>query len=95
VLSPAVTERLLTQRHGAAAVSAWKERRVATREAAAAFIRQADLGHYAPRYQFGEAVLEGPELDIHADRIHIPGYHHAVSLASDNPFGRLDEESEQ
>ncbi|MCL5426963.1 MAG: beta-ketoacyl synthase, partial [Gammaproteobacteria bacterium] len=93
VLSPAVTERLLTQRHGAAAISAWKERREAVREAAAAFIQQADRGHYAPRYQFGEAVLEGPELDIHADRIHIPGYNHAVSLTSDNPFGRLDEEA--
>ncbi|CEP34697.1 beta-ketoacyl synthase [Halomonas sp. TG39a] len=95
VLSPAVTERLLTQRHGADAVSAWKTRRVATREAAAAYLAQADFGHYAPRYQFGEAVLEGPELDIHADRIHIPGYAHAVSLTSDNPFGRLDEESEE
>jgi acetoacetyl-[acyl-carrier protein] synthase len=93
VLSPDVTERLLLQRHGAAAISAWKERRESVREAAAAFIAQADLGHYAPRYQFGEAVLEGPELDIHADRIHIPGYQHAVSLHSDNPFGSLDEET--
>ncbi|GAA0706699.1 beta-ketoacyl-ACP synthase FabY [Vreelandella titanicae] len=95
VLSPAVTERLLTQRHGAAAVNAWKTRRETTREAAAAYLAQADRGHYAPRYQFGEAVLEGPELDIHADRIHIPGYDHAVSLTSDNPFGCLDEESEE
>lgn len=93
VLSPAVTERLLTQRHGTAAINAWKVRREATREMAAAYLTQADRGHYAPRYQFGEAVLEGPELDIHADRIHIPGYDHAVSLTSDNPFGRLDEES--
>ncbi|NVF13111.1 beta-ketoacyl synthase [Vreelandella maris] len=93
VLSPAVTERLLAQRHGEAAISAWKARREATREAAASYLAQADHGHYAPRYQFGEAVLEGPELDIHADRIHIPGYDHAVSLTSDNPFGRLDEET--
>ena len=93
VLSPAVTERLLAQRHGAAAISAWKARREATREAAASYLAQADHGHYAPRYQFGEAVLEGPELDIYADRIHIPGYDHAVSLTSDNPFGRLDEET--
>tara|TARA_R110002012_G_scaffold29142_5_gene90347 strand:- start:6349 stop:8238 length:1890 start_codon:yes stop_codon:yes gene_type:complete len=93
VLSPAVTERLLTQRHGEVAINAWKERREATRQAAAAYLTQADRGHYAPRYQFGEAVLEGPELDIHSDRIHIPGYDHAVSLTSDNPFGRLDEET--
>lgn len=92
VLSPDVTERLLLQRHGAAAINAWKERRESVRAQAAAYLSQADVGHYAPRYQFGEAVLEGPELDIYADRIHIPGYAQAVSLASDNPFGRIDDE---
>ena len=92
VLSPDVTERLLLQRHGAAAINAWKERRETVRAQAAAYLVQADAGHYAPRYQFGEAVLEGPELDIHADRIHIPGYAQAVSLVSDNPFGRIGEE---
>ena len=92
VLSPQVTERLLTQRHGSAAISAWKTRREAVRENAAAYLADADHGHYAPRYQFGEAVLEGPELEIYADRIHIPGYDHAVSLTADNPFGQLDEQ---
>lgn len=89
VLSPDVTERLLVQRHGAAAVSAWKKRRESVRSAAADYLNQADLGHYQPRYQFGEQVLEGPELDIHADRIAIPGYQKAVSLLVDNPFGQL------
>ncbi|MBZ5485959.1 beta-ketoacyl synthase [Halomonas aquamarina] len=93
VLSPDVTEHLLRQRHGSAAISAWKERREAVRTQAAAYLAQADSGHYAPRYQFGEDVLEGPELEISADRIHIPGYAQPVSLASDNPFGRIDEES--
>ncbi|WP_083007928.1 beta-ketoacyl synthase [Halomonas sp. GT] len=92
VLSPQVTERLLTQRHGSDAISAWKTRREAVRENAATYLASADHGHYAPRYQFGEAVLEGPELEIHADRIHIPGYDHAVSLTADNPFGQLDEQ---
>ncbi|RUR35024.1 beta-ketoacyl synthase [Vreelandella andesensis] len=92
VLSPQVTERLLTQRHGSAVINTWKTRREAVRENAAAYLERADRGHYAPRYQFGEAVLEGPELEIHADRIHIPGYEHAVSLTADNPFGQLDEQ---
>ncbi len=92
VLSPQVTERLLTKRHGSAAVDAWKARREAVRANAEAYLADADRGHYAPRYQFGEAVLEGPELEIHADRIHIPGYKHAVSLTADNPFGQLDEQ---
>lgn len=92
VLSPDVTERLLLQRHGADAINAWKTRRETVRAQADAYLAQADRGHYAPRYQFGEEVLEGPELDIHADRIHIPGYAQAVSLTSDNPFGRINEE---
>ena len=94
VLSPQVTERLLLQRHGSAAVEAWKAKRETVRAQAAAYLSQADKGHYAPRYQFGEAVLEGPELDIQADRIHIPGYHQAVSLNVDNPFGSLNGEGQ-
>lgn len=92
VLSPDVTERLLLQRHGADAINAWKTCRETVRAQADAYLAQADRGHYAPRYQFGEEVLEGPELDIHADRIHIPGYAQAVSLTSDNPFGSINEE---
>ncbi len=91
VLSPAVTERLLVQRHGEAAVTAWQVRREATREAAAAYRRQADQGRFAPRYRFGEGVLEGPELEVSDTEIHIPGYARPVSLAVHNPFGRLEE----
>ncbi|MCG6659715.1 beta-ketoacyl synthase [Halomonas campisalis] len=91
VLSPAVTERLLARRHGDAALAAWRERREATREARAAYLAQADHGHYRVRYRFGEGVLEGPELEVSAERIDIPGYACPVSLAPDNPFGRLDD----
>ena len=91
VLSPAVTERLMVKRHGQAAVSAWQTRREATRDAADTYHRAADRGRFAVRYRFGEGVLEGPELDVGRDAIRIPGYAKAVSLAVDNPFGRLDE----
>jgi acetoacetyl-[acyl-carrier protein] synthase len=89
VLSPEVTERLLVQRHGKSAVSAWKARRDSVRHTAAQYLNQADRGLYQPRYQFGEQVLEGPELEVHADHIAIPGYRQAVSLNVDNPFGQL------
>ncbi|GED23587.1 beta-ketoacyl-[acyl-carrier-protein] synthase FabY [Halomonas halmophila] len=91
VLSPRVTERLLASRHGQAAIDAWKGRREATRQTANAYQREADRGHFAPRYRFGEGVLEGPELDVRADAIQIPGYAQPVSLAVDNPFGRLND----
>ncbi|RCV92757.1 beta-ketoacyl synthase [Vreelandella rituensis] len=92
VLSPQVTEKLLLQRHGSQALAAWKSRREAVREQAQAYLEQADRGHYQPRYQFGEAVLEGPELTVHADSITIPGYAHSVSLKVPNPFGHVDDE---
>ncbi|WP_447556541.1 beta-ketoacyl synthase [Vreelandella sp. EE22] len=94
VLSPEVTERLLAKRHGVAAISAWKKLREEVRAQAQTYLAQADRGQFAPRYQFGEAVLEGPELGIEADRIHIPGYAQPVSLKVDNPFGRLNDEED-
>ncbi|HSH49686.1 MAG TPA: beta-ketoacyl synthase, partial [Halomonas sp.] len=95
VLSPGVTERLMAKRHGAPAMEAWRQRREATRQAAAAYHQRADQGHFAPRYRFGDGVLEGPELRVEADAIHIPGYANPVSMAVNNPFGRLsDDEGE-
>ena len=91
VLSPAVTERLLIKRHGEVAVEAWRERCEATRQARQAYLAQADRGHYQARYRFGEGVLEGPELEVSATHIRIPGYAHPVSLKVNNPFGQLDE----
>ncbi len=91
VLSPAVTERLLVQRHGRAAVSAWQSHREATRESATAYRHRADLGHFQARYRFGEGVLEGPELEVSDTSIRIPGFARPVSMAVHNPFGRLEE----
>jgi acetoacetyl-[acyl-carrier protein] synthase len=91
VLSPAVTERLLARRHGAAALADWRARREATREAAEAYRAGADRGAFQARYRFGEGVLEGTELEVDTAEIRIPGFARPVSLAVDNPFGRLDE----
>lgn len=91
VLSPAVTERLLTQRHGEAAMSAWRERREATLLVSQTYLEAADRGHFKVRYRFGEGVLEGPELEMNLTQINIPGYARPVSLAVDNPFGKLEE----
>lgn len=75
-------------------MSDWRARREATREVAAAYQDSADRGHFQARYRFGEGVLEGPELEVGRDRIHIPGYAWPVSLAVDNPFGRLEDEED-
>lgn len=94
VLSPGVTERLMAKRHGEPAMNEWRQRRETTRQAAAAYHQRADQGHFSPRYRFGDGVLEGPELSVLAEAIHIPGYAKPVSMAVNNPFGRLDDEGE-
>lgn len=92
VLSPKVTERLLQQRHGEAAVAEWRERRETVRAKAEAYHNEADAGHFQVRYRFGEGVLEGPELEVGSDTIRIPGYAQPVSLDVHNPFGRFNDE---
>ncbi|TDX29914.1 acetoacetyl-[acyl-carrier protein] synthase [Modicisalibacter xianhensis] len=92
VLSPDVTERLLVQRHGQETVTAWRHRREATQTASDAYLQHADAAEFSVIYRFGEGVLEGPELTIDAQAIQIPGYVQPVSLAVDNPYGRLDDE---
>ncbi|WP_106476927.1 beta-ketoacyl synthase [Phytohalomonas tamaricis] len=89
LLSPQVTEQLLTQRHGEKAMTAWRKRREKTRENAAHYEAQSLSGHFAPVYRFGHNVLEGPELDVTADAITIPGYAKPMSLKVTNPFGTL------
>ncbi len=92
VLSPNATERLLRKRHGEAALDEWRTRREIVRTRANHYHQSADAGRFDVRYRFGEGVLEGPELEVAADSIHIPGYAQPVSLNVDNPFGRLDED---
>ncbi|MGC3873699.1 beta-ketoacyl synthase [Halomonas sp. GXIMD04776] len=93
VLSPQVTERLLVKRHGQAALDTWKQRREAVLASSDVYRQRADVADFSVIYRFGHEVLEGPELEIDRDRIHIPGYARPVSLAVDNPFGRLDDEN--
>lgn len=91
ILSAVATERLLTQRHGAATMADWRQRRDGTLSVSEAYRERADHGHFQALYRFGEGVLEGPELSIGAESIRIPGYARPVSLAADNPFGSLDD----
>ncbi|MCE3028499.1 beta-ketoacyl synthase [Salinicola sp. DM10] len=90
LLSPAVTERLLVKRHGQRAVDAWRGRREQALAASERYREAADSGRFEVIYRFGEGVLEGPELEVGAEAIRIPGYAQPVSLKADNPFGSLE-----
>ncbi|MGJ8526232.1 Beta-ketoacyl-acyl-carrier-protein synthase FabY [Halomonadaceae bacterium LMG 33818] len=89
LLSPEVTEKLLKQRHGEKAMTEWRHKRDHVRQAAEAFEERSLSGEFSPRYVFGENVLEGPELEITAEKISIPGYAQPISLDIENPFGTI------
>jgi len=86
LLSPPSTEKLLHQRHGAAAMTTWQKARESTRETALAYDARASRGDFQLLYRFGEGVVDGHELNISAHSLSIPGFERAVSLDVDNPY---------
>jgi acetoacetyl-[acyl-carrier protein] synthase len=86
VLAPRVVRAMLGRRHGGDAMRAWAERNEGVREAAAAYDARMTAGRETPIYRFGEGVLDGPDLDIDAHRIRIPGFDTPVTLDLPNPW---------
>lgn len=86
VLAPHIGEQLLERRHGKAAMQAWRERREAVRERAAAYNQQAMRGQARPTYLYDHQVLAGEDLAINEHRIQLPGYANPISLDLDNPY---------
>jgi len=90
VLSAEVTTRLLTRRHGAAALHAHQQQH----ECVAAQRQQYESalleGHDEPIYAFGTDVLQGEALSLDAHAVHLPGHPLPVSLEVVNPYGRVD-----
>lgn len=85
-ISPAVTERMLTQRWGEKHMQAWRRRNEPVAIAAADYNAGADNGKYPPIYNFGDGVLDGDDITISASEIQIPGFGHSVNLDLDNPY---------
>jgi acetoacetyl-[acyl-carrier protein] synthase len=86
VLSPTVTEQLLERRHGARAMTHWRQQREAAIAASAAYEDAASKGLSRPIYRYDNGVLEGSDLQISDSEVRLPGYEQAVSLIEDNPF---------
>lgn len=90
IFSPEVTLKMLAKKHGQEAISAWEDKVQAQKERAAEYLADADAGRFELVYHFGDQpVLEGPELEISAHEVRIPGYEQAVSLDLDNPFSDM------
>jgi acetoacetyl-[acyl-carrier protein] synthase len=86
ILSPTVTRRMLVQKHGAAALTAYDRRHEPIRRQIDDYDLKMSRGEVAPIYQFGEGVLEAEDLEITEQQIRVPGYAHAIQLTVDDPY---------
>ena len=86
ILSPAVTKRMLTKRHGDKAMAAHQALCEGVTETAANYDNKMINEGVSPIYQFGKGVIQGEELTVSPDSIEIPGFPQKVSLDIDNPY---------
>lgn len=90
-LSPAQTQAMLLARHGRDALKKHQAAQEKVAEAAERYDQQADNGSQA-LYQFGEGVLDGPDLEISSHEIRLPGFSHAVGLDIADPYADMHTE---
>jgi len=86
ILSPFVTETMLTKRHGQSAMRAFKTRQETVAEATRAYDEACTRGETRPIYRFGEDVVEGNALTMTPTTISIPGQKQPISLTPNNPY---------
>ena len=86
ILSPFVTETMLTKRHGLAAMQTYKARQETVAAATMAYDEACTKGETQPIYRFGEAVVDGEALTLTPEMISIPGQTHPISLTPTNPY---------
>ena len=86
ILSPTVTERMLTKRHGAKVMAAHRSRCDSVTEVASNYYNLMIDEGVSPIYQFGKGVIQGEELELTPNSIQIPGFPNQVSLDIENPY---------
>jgi len=86
ILSPEVTETMLSKRHGKKAMAAYKHKQSSTEAAALDYDEACLRQETNPIYRFGEGVVEGTDLAVDDQQISIPGFAKPISLAINNPF---------
>lgn len=86
VFSPAATRRLLSARHGKAALTTWQQREEDVAAQAADYDRKASSGESEVVYRFDHNVLSGHEVEFDACELRIPGYAQSVNLQVDTPY---------
>jgi len=85
-LSPQQTLKMLSTRWGKKALNAHAKANETVALQAQAYNENADNGSVAPLYAFGEGVLTGDDISLHAEHLNIPGFAQPVNLNLDNPY---------
>lgn len=88
ILSPASTLSLMTERHGARAVTEWQHRNEAVSEAQQQY--DADTREHGLKvmYSFGESVMSDKDLSFGRDSLTLSQFKNAIELPTTNPFTR-------
>ena len=86
ILAPAVAERMLARRHGAQAMQAWRVRREATREAAAAWDEACCRGPLKPVYRYADDRPDEERIALDAHSVRLSGIANAVDLDLPNRY---------
>lgn len=86
MLSPAQSLSLLRARHGNTVIDTWQNKHQQVLEQRKHYDSECLANRARPVYRFAENVLGGEDLAISADRISVPGWNDAVTLAGDQSF---------
>lgn len=80
LLAPHVARNMLAERHGARAIADWQHKHEAAAASAARYEQCAMRGEFAPRYRFGDGVIDGRDVKITDREVRLPGFAQPVRL---------------
>lgn len=89
ILSPQVTEQMLTKKYGAAAMTEYRRRNESVQETAAHYDQETIAGKTRPIYRFDHNVVGGEDLKMTREEIQIPGYEGSINLNLENPYADM------
>ncbi len=86
ILSPAITEAMLSKRYGKEAMMNYQARREQTIEKSEQYHQQFLQGNYQVIYKYGEDMLDNEDIDINKQRLTVPAYGESIDLTKENLY---------
>jgi acetoacetyl-[acyl-carrier protein] synthase len=89
IIAPHIVEKMLAKKHGAKAMTRYREANEKVREKAAAYDDAAMRGEALPVYLFDHNVLDGEDIVMDDKRIQIKGFSQGIDLDIKSPYAGL------